>query len=309
MALPYTGSITSRPYRYMRPILYKHGHKGLKFFGAAFGCMVLSGLMVFGLFSMRGQLSKASRNVSVNVQNLLTPATAQASRGASPNNPALQAAIEQAVSENRAFAWGVTVHDLGSDQLIANFNGDRQMASASLYKLYVVRALAEKVPFGEWSTQRVGGRTIASCVDLMLRISDNPCAEMLADYVGWVRIDEMNKRVGYIHTGFHRTYGFVTTSYDTTLFMRDLHMGKMLDAEATNFVLDSLSKQKHRGGIPAGCKDCKTWNKTGDLNEAKHDTAIVQSGSSTYAVTIMSEGGSFVKIASIQQAIERILKS
>lgn len=306
MTSSFAGSTKSPAYRYMRPI--KRGRSKLKIFGIASLCLSLSVLMVVGVFSVRGQIGRATRNLSINAEDFFRPVSAQASVGSGSVDAELQAAVERAIADNKAAGWGVTIHDLGSDQLLANVNGDRQMASASLYKLYVVRALAEKVPFAEWQSQHVGGRSIATCVDLMLRISDNLCGETLAEYVGWQIIDDSVQQAGYSRTGIHRVYGFATSSYDTTLFMRDLYLEKMFDAETTKFVLNSLEKQKLRTGIPAGCKDCKTWNKTGDLNEAKHDTAIVASGSRKYAVTIMSEAGSFAKIARVQQAITQVLR-
>ncbi len=238
-----------------------------------------------------------------------TPVNALSFSREDPSNPNdIEKKIREVVGKNRKGAWGVAVYDLGSDEWIARVNSEYQMETASLYKLYTVLAVSRKVPTTDWVTKKIGNKTISECVDLMLRVSDNPCAIALTQYVGVENIDAISNEYGYDQTILSRKKEYVTSPRDTVLFMRDLYYNDLFDKTTTDSILDSLSKQQFRAGIPSGCKDCKTWNKTGELAGVAHDAAIVEDGQRKYAVVIMTEDGSFNKIASLQSEIQKALR-
>lgn len=216
-------------------------------------------------------------------------------------------AVQAALADNPAQAWSVAVYDITNQKWLVRLDDDRQMESASLYKLYVAYALAQKIPFGEWDSRPVAGHTVRSCVDLMLRVSDNNCGEALASLVGYAAVDKAIHSYGFTDTTLDRPAGPLTTASDTTRFMNDLYRGQLLDPATSNFILNSLARQKYRSAIPAGCPGCTVYNKTGLLSSVAHDTAIVKSSAGTYAVTIMSTGGSYYKIAHVEQALQNAL--
>jgi hypothetical protein len=49
------------------------------------------------------------------------------------------------------------------------------------------------------------------------------------------------------------------------------------------------------------------YNKTSNSSTVAHDTGVVVSGNRTYAVAIMSEGGSNTQIAQIEKLIQSVL--
>ncbi len=213
------------------------------------------------------------------------------------------------LNTNRAQVWSVAIYDITNKRWIAQVNPDQQLFSASLYKLYVVYALSKKLPFEEWQSKQVAGHSVKDCVDLMLRVSDNNCGIALGDLVGWDKVDKEATKYGFKGTVMSKPGGSLTTATDTTTLMSDLYQGKLFDQNTSSFVLDSLHKQVLRSGIPAGCPSCTVYNKTGSENGVAHDTAIVQDGKFTYAVTIMSQGGSSNKIANVERSIETALKA
>ena len=217
------------------------------------------------------------------------------------------AAAQTATTANTAKAWSVSVYDIDNNKWLVRLNDTQQMSSASLYKLYVAFALAQKVPFAQWSTKQVAGHSVKDCVDLMIRVSDNTCGEAVAGLVGYSMIDRVIHSYGFALTSLNSPGGQVTTANDTTRFMADLYQGQLFDPEAGNFILNSLARQLYRSAIPAGCPGCTVYNKTGLLSSVAHDTAIVKSDAGTYAVTIMSVGGSYQKIASVEQALQTAL--
>ena len=213
-------------------------------------------------------------------------------------------AVQLVLSKPPAATWSIAVYDLGAHQWIYRTNANDQMSSASLYKLYAAYGLSKKLPFSKWSTTMVGGQDLQTCVDQMIRQSDNTCGEIIGAYVGWKKIDVAIRSAGFTGTALNQGTGPVTTAEDTTRFMSDLYDGKLFDAETTEFIKTSLQKQLYRSAIPAGCSGCTTYNKTGNEKGVAHDSAIVVDGSRTYAVTIMSEGGNYAKIASVERAIQ-----
>lgn len=296
----------TRPYLYMRPV--RRSYTGIAFIGSACIAFIVGVAVINYSQTFRRTLAEQPGRLRISIAKTFRIPVAIADNNTA-SNIKLQHAIEEAMVVNGARDWGITVYDLGSDEWMADIGGDKQMTAASLYKLYVVYGLSKKLSFEEWSSKQVAGRSVKSCVDLMLRISHNPCGVALGTYVGWENIDRSVKEYGFKYTELNRKNdeNIVTSSKDTTKFMKDLYYGKLLEQPAKDFVLDSLSRQLYTAGIPAGCKSCKIWNKTGDTIGVMHDSAIVQSGQRTYVVTIMSRGGTMKQIANIQRAIEKSL--
>ncbi len=227
---------------------------------------------------------------------------------ASANNAEIEAKLTTYLDGVPIKRSSVAIYDLSSDQWIARINSEDQFVSASLYKLYVAYGLSKEVPYEKWDTKRTSGRTYKECVDLMLRVSNNPCGMALGATVGWADIDAAAEKAGFEKSSLARPDKLTTTSDDTTRYMRDLYYGKLYDKQATEFIMSSLKRQSIRKSIPAGCKDCVTYNKTGEIAGYSHDSAIVESNGRTYAVTILTEGGNSVVVANIERTIEETLK-
>jgi beta-lactamase class A len=261
-------------------------------------------------------LASATADTSVVAQRSVSPTVSPVKTDVQKVEPAtvvapdLSAVITRTgLSQNRASTWSVAVYDITNKRWIAQVNPDQQIFSASLYKLYVVYGLSKSMPFNQWSTKQVGGHSVKDCVDLMLRISDNNCGIAVGGLVGWNKVDKEANKYGFTRTDMAKPGGSVTTATDTTNFMSDLYQGKLFDADTTTFILNSLKDQTYRSGVPAGCPTCTVYNKTGNENGVAHDSAIVQDGKYTYAVTVMSEGGSPSKIANIERSLETALKA
>lgn len=219
-------------------------------------------------------------------------------------------AIDKAVQTNTAQTWSVAVYDLDTNQWLAQFNADQQMESASTYKLFMAYALSKTKPFEQWGVINVEGHTVKDCVDLMLRVSDNPCGEAIGKYVGWGLGDRLiHANGGYAHTKLNAIPGPLTTAADTAQFMVDLYQNKLFDAQTQEFIMAALKNQKYRSAIPAGCFGCSVHNKTGNSAAVAHDVAIVDDGKHHYVVSIMSETGTYQKIANIERAIEAAMQA
>lgn len=201
--------------------------------------------------------------------------------------------------------WSVFVYDLNTERTV-NINTDEAYASASLYKLFLLEALEEKLPFDQWQWTWVGNSSIQDCVNTMLKGSDNPCAQELGEYIGWDKIDELNSKNGYKSTSLADN-GRETTASDLGELLAKLKRGETLSDYARRFVFDSLYQQKLNKGMAKACKDCRTANKLGELSDVAHDAGIVTHGTHDYVLVVMSEGGSFDQIEALSKLIENKL--
>lgn len=228
-----------------------------------------------------------------------------------PVDPKLQKLIEQWVAKNPNQTWGVSVEVLGEQPAIAQVKATDRFYPASLYKLLITQSLSEKVSADEWDRRTVydyrGTHTYSQCVDLMLRLSDNPCGEAIGKAVGWPKVDSRLGAIGLESTKLNSNDNRFTTAADMSKFMRLLNDEPILSHRAKDQVLNALKVQKFRDGIPAGAADCTVYDKIGDLNGYKHDVALVECEDVTYAVAIMSKGGSYKQIADLARAINDYL--
>lgn len=219
----------------------------------------------------------------------------------------LQSILDAWVAEHPAQKWGIVAQSLDGPSFQASINADKSFQTASLYKLFLTLPLFSQIPAEHQSgTQlNVAGtqRSVASCVDLMLRISHNECGEAIGDYVDWTKASKFLADKGYKHTAFTAN-SLETTAHDTADFLQNLH-GEMFTRTARDTILTSLKQQRWRQGIPAGCPGCTVANKTGDLNGAVNDAAIIDYNGGTYVLVILSENGSFEQMAELTGRIQQ----
>jgi hypothetical protein len=213
-------------------------------------------------------------------------------------------AVQIVIGKPPAATWSIAIYDLKTGSWVYRTNATAQMSAANLSELYTVYGLSKKLPFSAWSTTTVGSRNVQTCVDLMIRQSDSLCTQAITNFVGWKAIDSAVRSAGFSGTVLNLSSSQVTTAEDTTRFMAALYQGKLFDAATSGFLKTSLQKQLYRSAIPAGCKGCTTYNKAGNEKGVAHDTAIVVDGGRSYVVTIMSQGGNYYKISTVEQAIQ-----
>lgn len=219
----------------------------------------------------------------------------------------LQPVIDKWVSEHPDQTWAVAIKSVDGPSFAASHNADKKFDSASIYKLLLVQPLFEQIPVEQQKSMSimVNGkpRTIATCLDLMIRLSHNECGEAVGKRLNWSQAQKVLNNAGYKNTVFS-TRGLQTTAGDTAAFLENLQ-GDMLNRIAKEAVLKSMREQRWREGIPAGCPGCVTATKTGSNNGAVHDAGIIRYGSGTYVLAIFSEKSSFKEIAELTGRIHQ----
>lgn len=206
----------------------------------------------------------------------------------------------------RGTKWSVSVRDLKTERM-ANVNADDMREAASLYKLFLFAPLDAKLSAKDWKGH-VKGKSIESCAELMLKISDNDCAVALGNYASWKSIDTVNHSYGFKKTQLNSAESQKTTAREVSELMYRLQNSQMLSDKARRIFFDGLYRQKLREGIPTGCGPlCLVGNKTGELNNVRHDAAVVTHGEAKYIIVIMSEGGTWQQIADIARVVDQAM--
>ncbi len=240
-----------------------------------------------------------------------TPAAAQQPL-ADAHYTELQGLVEGWVKKQpKSQQWSVVVQDVTSDANRVAVNDRSSYYMASIYKLFLTLPLSQKYPLQTWAMTSVktdaGNRQMNNCVDLMISRSDNPCGEGIGKMVGWVSATKAAKARGMTDTSLS-SGDMRTSARDVATYMLGLEQGKWFDTQTQQSLLGSMSRQKLRTGIPAGCSGCSVWNKTGDLSNVKHDSAIVEVGKSKFVLVVMSNGGSFTQIADVTRLVANTLR-
>lgn len=200
--------------------------------------------------------------------------------------------------------WAVFAYDLEEGNVV-KINTDKEFESASLYKLFLVEALENKLPFDKWQKTRLADKsTVKDCVEAMLRTTDSACAEEIGKFVGWDVIDELNKKNGFASTKVAGNTGRTTTAADTGELLTRLKKGQMLSDKTRRFVFDALYQQVNTKGMTLGCNGCRAADKLGESSSVAHDVGIVTHGTRSYVLVIMSRGGTFDQIAELTRTID-----
>lgn len=220
----------------------------------------------------------------------------------------LQFVIDKWADDHPGQKWGVVAKSLEGPSFNASSNADSEFQSASIYKLFLTLPLFNQIPTEHQKGISVNvnnsQRSVATCVDLMLRTSDNECGEAVGDYVNWQKADKVLKEKGFNHTVFGESSYLRTSPSDTATFLEGLY-GNMFNRTARDSIMASLKQQRWRDGIPSGCPGCTVANKTGSIDNVMHDAAVIEYSGGSYVLVIFSEGGSFKQIAELTGRIQQ----
>lgn len=204
-------------------------------------------------------------------------------------------------------------------------NSDQVYESASLYKLFLMAAVFEKISRGEMTLETeisakighlddvLGGREYGyenydpgesigySAKDALLRIamfSDNYSAIMLAEKVGWSAVQAVATNLGTKNTTIKTPIS--TSAEDVGLILEELYLGQMVSFEASEEMINMLAKSQVNNRIPAKLPEgVKVAHKTGELEGVRNDAGIVFLEGNPYLIVMMTKN-----LKSIDEGIE-----
>ena len=204
-------------------------------------------------------------------------------------------------------SWSVYFYDLGNDSKV-EINANKNRDAASLYKLFLLETLEQKVPFAEWENTWLKDQSIYDCVFNMLQEGDDPCSEDLSDHIGLNDVDKLNKKNGYEGTVLSGN-GKQTNAKDAGDLIVSLKNGQSMSDFARRYVFDALYQQQIKKGIAKGCGECRTANKLGQLSEVAYDAGVVTHGKKSYVLVVMSQGGDFKQITELTKIIDNYFRN
>jgi beta-lactamase class A len=215
--------------------------------------------------------------------------TSSAAVVVAPKKVALQQLVNNFVAGN-ASEFSIVVTNLKTGET-ASYNPNRQLESASLYKLFVAKGIYEQIDLGKLSYDDPAGggsgRNISQCLTIMINISDNTCGRALGAILGWGDQNQALTAEGYGQTNL-ATPQQTSAADVATLFTR-LYDGTLLSPASTQNFMGLLKDQQVNNRLPQGLPaGTVVAHKTGDLDGFVHDAGIVYGSKSNYLVVVTS---------------------
>jgi beta-lactamase class A len=276
-------------------------HIVLVFLGLTMAMVGVFSRIVLGNLQANNELVTQSVVATPQVPEPVAPAVA--AQTATNAGQSLQTDINNWVNAQKSTTWAVDVQALDGS-LLAGTNTDRSFRLASIYKLFLLQPLAQRIPSSTWDTTKINTRTYKDCVDAMIRVSDNACAEAIGTKLGWAKVDQVLQALGYVKTNFSASGSSVSgTAHETTILLQNLHNHDGFDQITYDLVMAAMRAPKKSEGIRRGCPTCTVYNKIGEYAEVRHDAALVEKDGKMYSVVIFSEGGSWQQITDLTKVI------
>lgn len=245
--------------------------------------------------------------------------TARATQAAG-TAPEVRSAV-QPLMDNAAGTVSIAYASLSDTSDACSIQADRQMRSASMIKLAILAEYLRETDAGMLSGEEtytlrasdiVGGTgslqgkgagyqtTLDGLARLMVCESDNVAANVLIDRMGMDAINAEASSLGLSSTVLERRMmdsdamaagrDNYTSARDVARVLGLIGSGRLVSREASDRALGWLEQQTDRAGIPAGVPAGTTvGNKTGSLESARHDGAIVL-GEHPYVLVVMTDG-------------------
>ncbi len=193
----------------------------------------------------------------------------------------LQSTVEQWINTlGRNEKAGVMIYDLNNSRTAASWNADTVFNVASLYKLLFIYDGYKQIAIGADSpdtfivnTPEKGNLNLSQCLDLMMRESYNPCADIISEDPN--RISRVNSLIQKLDMQQTSNIGLESTAADITKLLRHYWRHTNLNQNLWQQLTDSMLNQPitydasgkaydWRQGLPAGFNDqVNVYNKVG----------------------------------------------
>lgn len=205
--------------------------------------------------------------------------------------------------------WAVTITDM-FDGSQADINGDEQVISASVIKVFIMAAVYERVldPDSETAAAASEQSKWKNLIEKMITVSDNNASNTLVEMLGDGDFSKGAKLVnafcqdhGYTRTSLGRRFlgsnekgDNYTSSNDCARILQDIYNNALISKEASGEMLSYLKSQQWTNKIPKGIEefDAETANKTGELagntGICENDIAIVWGRENDYVLCILA---------------------
>lgn len=233
--------------------------------------------------------------------------------------------IIEPILENEKGEYSVFIENLSTGESF-QLNSDKKMLAASLYKLWVMGSvyeklsadgikrktvLSEEIPklneafdIATESAELKEGSiamTVEQALYEMITVSHNYAALLLSRAVRLSSVAEFMEENNYQHSSLNPP---TTNARDIAAFFKDLYEKKLVSMEASEEMLELLKQQEMDDRIPKYLPpETVIAHKTGELDGVKHDAGIVYSDKGDYIIVLMSDTGDQTNAAEVEARI------
>ncbi len=300
--------------------------------------LLISVVGVAGLYFLLSYMVKLektnSRVISPLTDSIVTTPTVipPAEDGSRANSERLKDVVDGAL-EGATGSYGIYIKNFKTGE--SYVSGEHNVFNpASLYKLWVMAAVYQKIQDGQLAedqvlredvsvlnqkfdidpelaekTEGVITFSVREALQQMITISDNYAALLLTEKIGLSSVAAFLKENDLTGSAVGTTGGFpVSTPYDIARFFEKLYRGDVANPKYTAEMITLLKNQKLNNGIPKYLPDAsRVANKTGEIDRFKHDAGIIYTDSGDYSIVVMSESsyppGAQERIARVSKAV------
>jgi beta-lactamase class A len=229
-------------------------------------------------------------------------------------------------NEKGIYAVGIKNLKTGDEYYL---NENKQFETASLYKLWVMATVFQKVGQGNLSlnqtlsanvtdlnkafgidesdaelTEGVITNTVAGALNKMITISDNYSAYLLAANVRFSVVSQFLAANGFSSSRIGN--GAFTDVTDMVSYFEKLYNKQLVSEDASNQMMALLRQQQINDRIPKYLPDgTVVAHKTGELDGVKHDAGIVFSPKGDYIIVLLSDTNDLTHAAEVEANISK----
>ncbi len=217
----------------------------------------------------------------------------------------LYAALDRVLGDNGA----VVAVNIATGETVVAYNPNEVFVPASTYKIFTAYSMLAAVESGtaKWEEQLLPGRTLQQCFSDMIVWSDNACPMRWRHSGRRNHLDEELPALGINNTALNKLPQ-ETTAADLAHFLYLLIAGDLLDNGSRQLLLEEMSNQSFREGIPAGLPPgVLVADKVGFLEGNLHDAAIIHSAKGTFALVILTKNLSWESISTAARVVYEFL--
>lgn len=215
----------------------------------------------------------------------------------------VQLILDKWAKEHLDETWSVTARSIEGPKFEAQLNQDKTYESASAKYLLMAIPLFQQIPAEQHKGIKLNsGKTMALCVNMMIRLSDQTCGTQVAEYLNYNKANAALREIGLTKTTLEPRAAHTTTE-DMAVNLAKVY-GNGLQKPARDAVMKSLREQRVRTGIPAACPGCVVSNVASEYG-AVHDAAIVQYNGGIYVLSIFTKDGTIEQIHELAGKIQQ----
>ena len=230
-------------------------------------------------------------------------------RNYSPTSVGFSALLTQYAQDNPG-TWGLAFNELSgvTSPRHAVYNGDAKFPAAGIHSLYLgYTDVIQQYNGASRPVDIISGSTNATdCFKKMFQEFDQSCTDGFYNFYGYATIAARGRDLGLKNTDFAGRET-KTSANDLQNVMVGLFKNQIARTEGGQKILSTIRTTRNNDGIPAGAGSSSVAHIVGENDTIHNDTAIIYNSShGAYALTVLSDGTSWDKIAGLVKKIEAL---